>query len=98
MANDAEICAEGTKIQKGIGTITFTNNNANSSCTAEDDGSGRSLLQLIGESSITVPKRVGSTPGTLTKTILSSATTGTYKWKKPTCCGGIETNPSIILQ
>ena len=96
-AQNADICGTTTITKSNTTEITFTNNHP-SSCTANDNGTSMSLSQLIGESSITVPARSGSTPGTLTKTILTGAPLGTYSWARPTCCGPERVNPQIILQ
>jgi len=87
-----DLCA-GAQASSDSTTLTFTNNRP-FQCNAEDDGSGQSLIQLTGLSSISVPARSGSTPGQTTVTITGPA--GTYTYQSP-CCDDFA-NPTIVYQ
>jgi hypothetical protein len=87
---DHDVCAQQT-VASGTTTITFVNHH-NEVCTI--DGLGN--LVDCGNS-FTVPAKSGSTPGTKTCNVLSTATPGTYDYTA-SCCGRKRTNPSIILQ
>ena len=91
-----DVCA-GATASPGSTTLTFTNHR-NSGCTLSDDGTAKSLLALIGQSSITVPAKSGNPPvnGSYSATILPGAPTGTYTYNA-SCCPQAG-NPQIILQ
>jgi len=85
-----DICAGGTADQ-GSTTITFLNHH-DVECTITGLGS----LVDCGDSFGVSPKS-GSTPGSKTCTILSTASPGSYEYSA-SCCRKKETNPAIIYQ
>jgi len=91
-----DVCA-GATASPGSTTLTFTNHR-NSACTLTDDGTPKSLLTLIGQSSITVPAKSGTPPvnGTYSATIVPGAPTGTYTYN--TSCCPQAGNPQIVYQ
>jgi hypothetical protein len=91
-----DVCA-GATASAGSTILTFTNHR-NSACTLSDDGTPKSLLTLIGQSSISVPAKSGTPPvnGSNSVTILPGAPTGTYTYNA-SCCPQAG-NPQIVYQ
>ena len=84
-----DLCAGGTA-SAGSTTITFTNHRP-TACTITGLGS---LLSC--GNSFSVPAKANGVNGSITCSILQTATAGTYPYQS-SCCDD-QTNPSIVYQ